>query len=195
MIRQRGISPLPCSNAGPRPPLLILAPAILFICFICAGCLTPGIRYAHNADMARQSARHYYVPANWDYREHYVIPQDRLRRIIDSYRGTPYRRAGMSRKGLDCSGFVCVVYKELNHARLPRGTGGLRKLGYEVGASNARLGDLIFFRGGALNMINHVGICLDNKRFVHAATHGGVIISEMSSDYYTRRFAFVRRLF
>jgi murein DD-endopeptidase / murein LD-carboxypeptidase len=139
--------------------------------------------------------KHYYVPSDWDYRKHYVIPQARLKKIVDSYIGTRYKSGGTSRKGLDCSGFVWIVFNELNHAKMPRSTGKLKSLGTWVSQGEARPGDLVFFRGGIFNMINHVGIYMGGRSFVHASTSSGVMYDTLDEDYYKKHFAMVRRVF
>jgi lipoprotein Spr len=47
-------------------------------------------------------------------------------------------------------------------------------------------GDLLFFntRGG----VSHVGIYLQNNKFVHASISGGVTISDMFEPYYVKHF-------
>lgn len=139
--------------------------------------------------------RHYYVPSDWDYRKHYVVPQARLKKIADSYIGTRYINGGTSRQGLDCSGFVWIVFNELNHAKLPRSTGKLKSLGTWISLDEARPGDLVFFRGGLFGTINHVGICMGHGSFIHASTSSGVMYDKLDEDYYKKHFAMVRRIF
>jgi murein DD-endopeptidase / murein LD-carboxypeptidase len=138
---------------------------------------------------------HYYVPPGWDYRDHYRIPSVRLKRIVDSYIGVRYKNGGMSRAGFDCSGFVLTVFRELNMARLPRSTGELKRLGSEIPLADAGIGDLVFFRGGIFNIINHVGIYMGDSTFVHASTTKGVTYDNLNDDYYTKHFTMVRRIF
>jgi cell wall-associated NlpC family hydrolase len=135
------------------------------------------------------------VPRDWDYRKYYVVPADRLESIIKRHIGTPYRYGGMSRRGMDCSGFVNVVFSELNHARLPRTSRAMSRLGKPVASTDARAGDLVFFRGGIFKRINHVGIYIGDGRFAHASRKKGVICSELDSEYYRKHFAGIRRLF
>ena len=49
-----------------------------------------------------------------------------------------------------------------------------------------KTGDLVFFNttGG----ISHVGIYLQNNKFIHASASYGVTISDMFDPYYLRRF-------
>jgi cell wall-associated NlpC family hydrolase len=135
------------------------------------------------------------VPANWDYRANYQVPAARLKRIADSYLGTRYKSGGMSRSGVDCSGFVCLVFKALNEARLPRSSGKQWKLGRLVSPREARLGDFVFFRGGLFGMVNHVGIYMGDNSFIHASTSSGVIYSTLDDQYYKKHFAGIRRVF
>jgi lipoprotein Spr len=55
-----------------------------------------------------------------------------------------------------------------------------------------REGDLLFYntRGG----ISHVGIYLQNNKFVHAASSGGVMISDIFDPYWMKRFMGVGRV-
>jgi lipoprotein Spr len=109
--------------------------------------------------------------------------------------GTRYKRGGENRAGLDCSGFVCRVFRELNGAKLPRSSGKQWKLGRLVSPADARPGDFVFFRGGLFGTVNHVGIYMGGGRFVHASTSNGVIYSSLDDDYYKKHFAGIRRVF
>jgi lipoprotein Spr len=153
------------------------------------GC-APSVRYAGDPS----GKQHYYVPPDWDYRAGYKVPETKLKRIVDSYIGVRYKNGGMERSGFDCSGFVCVVFRELNHARLPRSTGKLRWLGTQVSAYDARIGDLVFFRGGVFGGINHVGIYMGNRTFAHASTSKGVTYDALDDEYYRKHFVMVRRI-
>lgn len=96
---------------------------------------------------------------------------------------------------MDCSGFVYLVYKQVYEVSLPRSSGKMWRLGRIVPPKLAKPGDLIFFRSGFFNRINHVGIYMGDNRFVHASSTNGVIYSNMEDDYYSRRFAAIRRMF
>lgn len=162
--------------------------------FAGSGCLSPALRYTANG-APRATPNHYIVSRTWDYREFYKVPRDRLKVIVDSYLGVPYRYGGGSVRGMDCSGFVKVVFTRLNHARLPRTTRGLFGIGKPVTRAKAVPGDLVFFRGGMFNRVNHVGIYFENGRFAHASSSKGVIYSNLDEDYYHKRLAGIRRLF
>jgi lipoprotein Spr len=61
-----------------------------------------------------------------------------------------------------------------------------------ISRTELKEGDLIFFNthGG----ISHVGVYLQNNKFVHASTSGGVMISDIFDEYWVRRFVGVGRL-
>jgi probable lipoprotein NlpC len=163
-----------------------LAPVFIFI-----GCMEPSMRYTRDAE----GKVHVMVPADWDYRTSYRVPGPRLKKIADSYLGTTYKSGGMTRKGLDCSGFVCLVFKDLNKATLPRSSKQLWKLGASLSPRDGRPGDLVFFRGGFFGGINHVGILMGNNTFIHASTSNGVIYDTLDEEYYKKHFAGIRRIF
>lgn len=166
---------------------------ILFCCsllILLVGC-APSIRYTRNADGKVQ----YLVPRNWDYRKNYKVPQNRIESIASKYLGIPYRYGGMSRRGIDCSGLVCLVYKDVSGAKLPHSSRKLRRCSRLVSLSSAQAGDLVFFKGDFLGMITHVGIYLGNNRFIHASSKQGVMYSSLEQKYFKEHFAEVRRIF
>ena len=159
------------------------------------GCFTPSIRYSRSVHTPKVTERQYLVSPRYDYRVNYNIPVSRLKKIVDSYLGVPYKYGGTTRKGFDCSGFVQAVFRKLNQAVLPRTTRKQRKLGKPVSLSKAKPGDLVFFRGGKLNSINHVGIYFGGGKFAHASTSSGVMYSDIKQSYFKKRFAYIRRIF
>ena len=120
---------------------------------------------------------------------------DRLKKIVDSYLGVPYKTGGMNRRGFDCSGFVVTVFREFNGERLPRSTRELKRVGRKVSKNDARPGDLVFVKGGVFGSINHVGIYMGNGAFAHASSSHGVRYDRLDDEYYTKHFAMIRRIF
>lgn len=97
--------------------------------------------------------------------------------------GTPYRTAGKGPGGFDCSGFVSWAYKS-EGVNLPSFTGALAGVGHRVPSlSQAKPGDLVFFRGGA-----HVGIYTGNGNFIASNTTRGVEELSMTSGYWGSTF-------
>lgn len=100
----------------------------------------------------------------------------------------PYRYGGLSRKGVDCSGFAHLVYKKVYKETIPRSTSDLSKMKmHKVSKGGLKAGDLVFFATSKSHgRINHVGIYLKDGKFVHASTSRGVIVSELTEGYYKR---------
>ncbi len=79
----------------------------------------------------------------------------------------PYLWGGRSPFGIDCSGFVQLVYK-LNGYKLPRDASRQVELGSPLSfVEEAEAGDLAFFDNEAGNIV-HVGLILDNQQIIHA---------------------------
>lgn len=118
-----------------------------------------------------------------------------------SFYGVPYRYAGRSRNGFDCSGFVYTVYQHIG-VTLSTGAPTLWGFGREVPDSALQPGDIMFYKGTSRyrgpNEISHVAIVyeiLDNDvKFIHAAVNGGIRFDYLSSRYYTRYYFKSRRM-
>lgn len=108
------------------------------------------------------------------------------------WRGTPYSMGGLSKKGVDCSGFVYLTYRTVAGITLPRTTRQQMKIGSEVSPYNLKPGDLLFFKTGWYT--RHVGIYLQNGQFMHASTSHGVTLSELSEKYWQNSFYLAKRI-
>lgn len=103
-----------------------------------------------------------------------------------SWEGTRYRAGGLSRKGVDCSGFVYLTFQELLGIELPRSASRQAQVGQAVTVPELHTGDLVFFKTGRRG--RHVGIYLAEGRFMHASTTNGVTISSLDDRYWARRY-------
>jgi cell wall-associated NlpC family hydrolase len=119
-------------------------------------------------------------------------PAAALQARYQAWRGTPYRIGGLSQRGIDCSGFVHLTYRDLFGIDLPRNTGEQARLGEPVKAGQREIGDLVFFRIN--RWTNHVGIYLGQGRFMHASTSSGVMISRVDEPYWRKRYWKTTRL-
>lgn len=108
------------------------------------------------------------------------------------WRGVPYRAGGQSRRGVDCSGFVQLTFRERFGMELPRDTTGQSRIGDRLASNGLQPGDLVFFRTGKRS--KHVGIFIQDGQFLHASTSQGVIISDMENGYWQRTYWQSRRL-
>ncbi len=113
--------------------------------------------------------------------------------FLDLYReaadwlGTRYRRGGMSRAAVDCSGFTNILYKNVFGVKLDRVSTAIAKNVKEVvDKENLMPGDLVFFATLGKRYVNHVGVYLGDGKFVHASIKHGVIVSSLSEGYYSR---------
>ncbi len=89
-------------------------------------------------------------------------------RLAKTFLNVPYLWGGRSSFGLDCSGFVQLVYKILG-IPLPRDAKDQVKLGRTENFINeAKPGDLVFFDNEEGRII-HVGLLLDAGRIIHAS--------------------------
>ena len=103
--------------------------------------------------------------------------------------GVPHRMGGLTKKGVDCSGFVAIVFREVYGKQLARSSADMLKHNCKkVNRANLKEGDLVFFRTGKgrKKVPNHVGIYLKNGKFIHTSTSSGVIVSSLSEPYYVR---------
>jgi probable lipoprotein NlpC len=119
-------------------------------------------------------------------------PQALLRSGIRSWLGTPHRMGGMGPRGIDCSGLVVRLYRDLFHMRLPRTTAAQMNSGRPVARHDLAAGDLVFFK--PVKKYRHVGIYLGDGEFVHTSTSNGVMISRMDDDFWSRCYLTGRRL-
>jgi len=109
-----------------------------------------------------------------------------LLEYVDEWYGTPYRLGGSTKKGIDCSAFVQAVYLSAFAMSLPRTARDQYKTSRIISATELKEGDLVFFntRGG----ISHVGIYLQNNKFIHASSSQGVTVSDLFDPYYMKRY-------
>jgi len=113
---------------------------------------------------------------------------------IKSYLGTPYKFGDDSRFRMDCSGFVSTIFRESFDIELPHNAYQIYQRCQKVSNDELNLGDLVFFRTTNNHNINHVGIYLVDSYFAHASVSYGVIISELTENYYRLRYAGAGRI-
>lgn len=112
---------------------------------------------------------------------------------ISRWLGTPYMYGGTTTVGVDCSGLALNVYRVVYNINLERVTVNMAQRTRRITRNQLREGDLLFFKIDNPR-VSHVGIYISNNKFVHASTSRGVIISDITDDYYIRRFAFGGRV-
>lgn len=109
------------------------------------------------------------------------------------FEGYPYVYATAGPDTFDCSGFTSYVYKQFGYT-LNRSSRDQLNNGTAITKAELQPSDLVLFsRNGAY--VTHVGLYIGDGKFIHASTATtGVIISDLTSDYYTTHFFAARRI-
>ena len=113
---------------------------------------------------------------------------------LNNWHGTPYRYGGMSRSGVDCSGFVYHTFRDRFNLQLPRTTRAQTDIGTRINKDQLLPGDLVFFKTGRGDNGLHVGIYDTDNQFIHASTSQGVIRSSLDNSYWQKVFWQARRI-
>ncbi len=115
------------------------------------------------------------------------LPYPDMYQTIYEWLGTPYRYSGDCKEGVDCSGFVCMLYKESFGVTLANSSAEIFKETKPVKKSALKEGDLVFFKIKK-KKISHVGVYIGHNKFAHASVQNGVIISDLDEPYYKKYF-------
>jgi len=118
--------------------------------------------------------------------------EHQLRDAVDAWYGTPYVYGGSSPRGVDCSAFVQLLYRDVLGVSVPRTTADQSRAGRTVPLDKAQVGDLVFFRPSRKQ--NHVGVYLGDGEFAHASTRQGVMVSSLGESYWQQVYWMTRRL-
>ena len=128
-----------------------------------------------------------------------AVDTNQIIEFAKMYLGAPYLWGGRSPLGIDCSGFVQIVFK-MAGLILPRDASQQVSHGEAVNfIHEARKGDLAFFGNDEGNIV-HVGILIDNSHIIHASgrvridmiDHQGIFNDE--EKQYTHRLRVIKRL-
>jgi probable lipoprotein NlpC len=110
-----------------------------------------------------------------------------LYRFITDWTGVRYKLGGLDKSGIDCSGFALLLQKEIYNVALPRRSRDQAEKIREKQLNQLKEGDLIFFSFNH-GEVDHVGIYLNNKYFVHASTTRGVVVDDLTMPAYQNAF-------
>lgn len=116
-----------------------------------------------------------------------------LSKYFNEWESVRYRYGGLSKKGVDCSGFVYLTFLNQFGVKLPRNTALQSKVGETIAQNQLKTGDLVFFRTGH-SLRRHVGIYLDHRRFMHASASRGVTTSSLDSKYWSTAYWTAKRI-
>lgn len=118
-----------------------------------------------------------------------------LDRSSRSYLGTPYVFGGVTHRGIDCSALTQNSYGE-NRVGIPRNSRQQWRTGDKIDVKDLQEGDLIFFNTMGVG-VSHVGMVMDPQagpKFMHASSSRGVVIDNLSKNYYKTRYLGARRI-
>lgn len=113
-----------------------------------------------------------------------------LYKEVANWLGVPYRYGGSNKNGVDCSGLVCQIYLTVYDKKLHRSSANIYdKNCRKIKKSQLETGDLVFFATGkSRSKVNHVGIYLKDRKFVHSSSSRGVVISNIDEKYFVRTY-------
>jgi len=164
--------------------------SILLICIVALSFASCGVRKQpvsppplHNAQIIEQLSRQFGLR---------LTPTDNisLYKAGSDWIGVKYRYGGNTKNGVDCSGLVCNLYRQVYGINLERTTANIYKKNcIAINRNKLREGDLVFFKtlGSAQSRVpTHVGIYLKSGKFIHASASKGVMVSSLYEAYYVR---------
>lgn len=117
-----------------------------------------------------------------------------LQETIDAARGvigTPYRTAGTTTAGFDCSGLTQWAFRKAG-ITLPRTSFQQYRKGESVARSEIQAGDLVFFNSAGSGA-SHVGIATSATKAI-SATSSGVKEHSFASGYWNAHYVGARRV-
>jgi cell wall-associated NlpC family hydrolase len=140
-----------------------------------------------NIDNQSNDNKHYDAKAKIIYPNE--LNSSDIKNIAKKWLGTPYLYGGNTKAGVDCSGFVKNVYKEIG-IDLPRTSAEQFKALKHT--NKPAVGDLVFFK--KKNTINHVGIFIGEGKIIHSSSSKGVIIETLFGSSLENRLAGYRKV-
>ena len=149
--------------------------------FLLGSCRTPAPAYNYQ-ELAKASIR---LGIDIDMEDNHALYVESSKWI-----GVPYRSGGTTFRGVDCSGLTSTIYKKVYRKNLERSSEDQRKKDCrKVKKAKLKEGDLVFFHNGKKKKrATHVGIYLKDKKFIHASSSQGVIISHLEEDYWDKHW-------
>ena len=156
---------------------------LLFISLLsCAGCATShrSTSSTHSGTLEERYAQLLRVDRE-------AIANKKLYSFIDEWYGVPYQYAGKTKKGVDCSGLTSILLKEVYIKNISGSSESIYDQCEHITKGELKEGDLVFFKINTKD-VSHIGVYLQNNKFVHATTKAGVMIDDLDEDYYKKYF-------
>ena len=115
------------------------------------------------------------------------ITNTSLMQLVDDWYGVPYTIGGSTMDGIDCSAFSKMLLDSIYGEEVPRTAQQQYELCKHIKKDKLKEGDLVFFHTMRGGYITHVGVYLQNNKFIHASSHG-VMISDLNDDYWRKTY-------
>ncbi|CAN5572648.1 NlpC/P60 family protein [soil metagenome] len=115
------------------------------------------------------------------------IDNIKLYSFIDEWYGVPYKYGGKNKSGIDCSNFTSTLYNFVYNKSVTGSSASIFEQCKQISKGNLEEGDLVFFKIDG-DKISHIGVYLQNNKFVHATTKKGVMIDDLDETYYKKYY-------
>ena len=121
------------------------------------------------------------------------ISNKKLYAFVDEWYGVKYKYAGNSKKGIDCSGLAALLEKNVFGKEISGPASLIYSKCEKIEGKELKEGDLVFFiisskPNAKEGQVSHMGVYLQNNKFVHATTKAGVMINDLAEEYYKKYF-------
>ncbi|PGM56772.1 C40 family peptidase [Bacillus sp. AFS053548] len=123
------------------------------------------------------------------------IDEKNMISFAKQFLGVPYKWAGVSPTGFDCSGFIYYVLKENGKPFGRTNVSGYwhNNTSFQK-VTSSQPGDLIFFQNTYTYGPSHMGIMLNKNEFIQAGSSTGVTISNINDSYWQKHFLGYKRI-
>lgn len=122
---------------------------------------------------------------------------DDIIKTAGQYLGVPHCMGGTSKKCIDCSGLLVVVFARYG-IQLPHNSQAQARFGKKISRMDQlQKGDLVFFQKSykTSNYITHSAIYIGDNKMIHASANDGVTITSLDDKYWHEKFVFGTRIF
>ncbi|HLP04934.1 MAG TPA: NlpC/P60 family protein [Paludibacter sp.] len=163
----------------PCPKITVSGYLLLFIVVVLAGCSS-----TRRLEKKMHNETYHSLGLEESRKDNFELYKE-----VASWLYTPHVDGGLSHSGVDCSGFVYMVYKKVYGKTLERNAANiLKKNCRKINRSHLREGDLVFFNtaGKGKSSVNHVGIYLKEGGFAHTSSSRGVMVSNLDENYFSK---------
>lgn len=174
----------------------------LFLCISGCGIVKPGTYKTIEDAKTEDEVSLLVIPDDLEFAEATFVQANKpasvreiqgfLELAYEDWQGIPYQWGGEGYYGIDCSAFMQIVYEDYFSQIIPRTTVQQLQLGSTVRRNASKPGDMVFFKTGRRTY--HVGIMIDEVKFLHASSSKGVKVSSLQQDYWSDKYLVTRRI-